>query len=157
MKKLNPEDYIGKKYGRLTIISFEGRDKNSHIIVKCRCDCGNEYISQFRTIKDGMTKSCGCLKAESNKIKLRDTFDKRYITYISSNKTQSNNQSGVRGVSFCPQSGGWLAQITINNKVHRKHFMSKQDAIDYRKELEETYFKPIINEYKANLDNQTTK
>ena len=40
--------------------------------VRCRCDCGNEWIGQLASIKNGTTKSCGCLlKASYQKYKPR--------------------------------------------------------------------------------------
>ena len=33
-------------------------------------------------------------------------------------------------------------------KSHQKAFKNKEDAIKYRKELEEKYFKPILEKYK---------
>lgn len=56
---------IGNVFGRLTVIRehiYEG------IIRKwvCICDCGNTKITQEGSLKNGRTKSCGCLKREEN-------------------------------------------------------------------------------------------
>ena len=37
----------------------------------------------------------------------------------------------------------------FQNKSHYKAFENKEDAIAYRNELEEKYFKPILEKYKA--------
>lgn len=61
-------DLIGKKFGRLTVIKRAentvlpcGQTKTRWL---CRCDCGNEIITQGYSLKNGHTKSCGCLNRE---------------------------------------------------------------------------------------------
>ncbi len=39
-----PDNLINKKFGRLTVLKIEKRDKNRHIYLKCKCDCGKEKI-----------------------------------------------------------------------------------------------------------------
>lgn len=57
------KDMIGKKYGRLTVqeILWE----NSPVKVKCLCDCGKTTIVNKVDLKDGHTRSCGCLQIDS--------------------------------------------------------------------------------------------
>lgn len=52
----------GKKYGRLTILEVISVDGPT--TVRCKCDCGNEYIGRQSDIIIGHTKSCGCLQKE---------------------------------------------------------------------------------------------
>ena len=59
-KKLNPEEYIGKKYGRLTILEYAGRDSRSFILMRCKCECGGETLSRLADLKNGKAKTCGC-------------------------------------------------------------------------------------------------
>lgn len=161
MKKLNPEDYIGKRFGKLTIFSYDNRDKRKNFCVICKCDCGNEIITNINFLLKGTTKSCGCLKVDIGREKIHmvieKSYDKQQFIRVSNKILQKNNTSGIRGVSFIRKTGRWRACVQINKKQIYKDFWHKQDAIDYRKELEETYFKPVINEFKANLDNPTTK
>lgn len=49
----------GMKFGRLTVI--ESLLGESPIKLRCKCDCGNEYIGVKRDITSGHTRSCGCL------------------------------------------------------------------------------------------------
>ena len=69
-----PKDYrfknlIGEKFGRLTIIRFLGKDSNKHFIWLCRCDCGVEKTIIGQLLRNGKTKSCGCLRSELSAIK----------------------------------------------------------------------------------------
>lgn len=57
-----------KEYGRLTFL--EAVNKNGRIYWLCRCKCGSEKAIRSDKVRSGHTQSCGCLKAESDKIKL---------------------------------------------------------------------------------------
>lgn len=63
-------DLVGKRYGKLTVISF-AYIKNNYSYWNCKCDCGNDYIACGKLLTRGTTKSCGCLKHENNKKKKR--------------------------------------------------------------------------------------
>ena len=58
-------DLIGKKFGRLTVLSLSKKRKNRAAVWRCKCNCGNytEVITSCLII--GHTKSCGCLQTES--------------------------------------------------------------------------------------------
>lgn len=55
---------VGKKFGRLTVISSDGRAKNNEVKWRCRCDCGKEISVRGSDLKNGNTKSCGCFRRE---------------------------------------------------------------------------------------------
>jgi late competence protein required for DNA uptake (superfamily II DNA/RNA helicase) len=73
VRKINIEDIIGKKYGKLTIIQeveptikISKRKKRGEIVVKnrrvkCLCECGNELVTIIYHLTCGKTKSCGCI------------------------------------------------------------------------------------------------
>lgn len=57
----NDESWIGKKFGKITVIGFErkqGRERGWNWRV--RCDCGKEKIVSPSDVKNGKTRSCGC-------------------------------------------------------------------------------------------------
>lgn len=55
---------IGQRFGRLTVIDKAEKYKDGHTMWLCRCDCGNEKAVLEKTLKNGKTKSCGCLRTE---------------------------------------------------------------------------------------------
>lgn len=54
-------EVIGKKFGRLTVQAIIGKRR-----CVCICDCGNVVERDLYSVKDGLTRSCGCLRTESN-------------------------------------------------------------------------------------------
>lgn len=55
---------------------------------------------------------------------------------VHNSKIHVTNRSGVKGVYYHKASGGWEAFIGVDGKRIRKLFKSKEDAINFRKELE---------------------
>ena len=53
------KEYIGKRFGQLTVISYAGKQAGMHRW-KCRCDCGSETVVGQTLLQTGKTKSCGC-------------------------------------------------------------------------------------------------
>lgn len=56
-------DMVGKKYGRLTIVSRADND-GTRASWNCICDCGNTTTLTGKNIRNGHTKSCGCYRKE---------------------------------------------------------------------------------------------
>ena len=126
---------IGKRYGRLIVINeISTIDKNGHKHFICKCDCGNTVEVLGQNLKYKQTESCGCLK----KISLYNT------------KLRKNNKSGVKGVYFDNKSQKWVAFVSIKGKKIRRYCSSFDLAEKKRKELEEIYYKPIIDDFNNN-------
>lgn len=60
--KLIHQDMIGKKFGRLVVISVE--KLNKYYIFNCICDCGEKTSPNSFSVRNGTTTSCGCLHKE---------------------------------------------------------------------------------------------
>ena len=54
----------GEKYGRLTIVEPSKPTKRTLSRWVCQCDCGKELAVQQADLRNGHTRSCGCLRAE---------------------------------------------------------------------------------------------
>lgn len=103
-------DIIGKKFGRLTVISFSHSNGYRKYYL-CKCECGKEKIIYKGNLLAGRTLSCGCLQKEQAKkyntlpddrgrlhkilrlmiIRCEDTTSNRYRRY------------GARGITVCEQ------------------------------------------------------
>ena len=60
----NFQDLTGQKMHRLTFISFVETDWRGNAIWKVKCDCGVEFTIRAASVKNGNTRSCGCLRKE---------------------------------------------------------------------------------------------
>jgi hypothetical protein len=106
-------DMAGKKIGKLTVIKeTKERNKEGRICWTCQCECGNAVDVDGKSLRNGNTKSCGCLQKErtsqSNKTHgLRHT--RLYNIYADMKRRCENpNRSaypryGGRGIKVCDE------------------------------------------------------
>lgn len=59
-------DLSGRVFGRLTVIQLAPATPCKRTKWICRCSCGKETAVHAYCLKSGDTKSCGCLRKESN-------------------------------------------------------------------------------------------
>jgi hypothetical protein len=68
---MNKNDIIGKKFNKLTVLTFNNKKyvqyknrKRAYYFYKCKCDCGKNIIVNRDNLISNHTKSCGCLNIE---------------------------------------------------------------------------------------------
>lgn len=126
---------IGQKFNMLTILSFDHKS-GKHIYYRCRCDCGNEKVIRYDSLKDGSIKSCGCL--QSNRVSQKDlshigetwgrmtiiAFDHTDRTYNKWYRTrcQCGNEKVVTYGSL--KHGQVVSCGCYSREIHTKHGMS---------------------------------
>jgi hypothetical protein len=64
------ECLVGRRFGRLLVTSLFGKTDGYNYRWNCLCDCGKTSIVQAGTLKNGRTKSCGCLTIEKSIVRL---------------------------------------------------------------------------------------
>lgn len=79
--KKNYIDEIGNRYGKLTVIE-KTEDCNGHLLWRCLCDCGNIIDVSSNSLRQGNTKSCGCLGRSSGEWKIGEILTKNNITFV---------------------------------------------------------------------------
>lgn len=57
------QDLTGWQFGRLAVEEFFSRNNNI-TYWKCRCECGAAIVVRSGNLKQGKSKSCGCLRQE---------------------------------------------------------------------------------------------
>ena len=98
---------IGKRFGRLTVISYAGK-RGNHIMVKCKCDCGNVIITRASRINSGNAKSCGCYRRDKN-TKHGKRHTKLYNRWCNMRRRCNDSKNryykdyGGRGICVCPE------------------------------------------------------
>lgn len=56
------KDIAGKRFGLLTAVRPTDQRAHRTVIWECTCDCGNTAYVTLGNLRNGSTKSCGCLK-----------------------------------------------------------------------------------------------
>ena len=54
------ERFVGKKFGKLTVVSFSHRNSHSQTYWNCKCACGKTKIVRGCHLLNNATRSCGC-------------------------------------------------------------------------------------------------
>lgn len=150
------KDYIGKRFGRLTVTAYAGKQNGMHRW-KCLCDCGNETVVGQTLLQTGKTKSCGCLQAEIYRENLK-LIDGTSVTLLKAGKNRliASNTSGHTGVYRNKRNGSWDARITFKGKTHYLGaYAKKGDAVKARQCAEEEFFEPFLREFAAGAPNRT--
>lgn len=57
-------DLTGQTFGNLTVLYKTSEKRDNEIMWHCSCACGNEINVRGRCLRNGDTKSCGCLKSK---------------------------------------------------------------------------------------------
>jgi len=151
---------IGERFGKLLVTGESDERSGRQIMWDCMCDCGNTTRVRTANLKDGVTRSCGCLHLESvsrngtkNSEKMvnhniDDLLKERTNLALLKSKLSTTNKSGYKGVCWDKGSNKWKAYIYFQNKsINLGMYHNIQDAIQARKEAEEKYFKPILEKY----------
>lgn len=58
------KNYVGQKFGRLTVIERLPNYRKCYTYYRCKCDCGNELLVYSGKLSTGHTQSCGCYSRE---------------------------------------------------------------------------------------------
>ena len=130
------KDWIGKRFGNLTVVSYDGRDGGKHYW-RCLCDCGKETRSCQSNLQSGHTRSCGC---KVDPVNTRHFVEGTCLESIKSKKVFANNTSGVRGVYRNKRTGRWSAQITFQGRTrYLGSFEELEDAVRARAKGEKIF------------------
>lgn len=60
----NFKDLTGKRFGRLIVKYYVGKNKHKQTLWLCECDCGSLKEVLAGRLQSGVTKSCGCIRKE---------------------------------------------------------------------------------------------
>lgn len=58
-------DVIGQTFGRLTVLCGSDRKSPAGKLWLCRCVCGSETVTTSLKLRNGHTRSCGCVHREA--------------------------------------------------------------------------------------------
>lgn len=103
-------DLTGKKFGRLTVLHRVENNKHGMAVWMCKCDCGVKRTVVSQELRNGSTKSCGCLRSETTRVSHTVHGFRYHPVYDvwSNMKTRclsDNKNYGGRGIKICNE---WL-------------------------------------------------
>lgn len=64
ISRLRFDDLKGKRFSKLTVVSFVEFDSKRKAVWECHCDCGNKVTIRGASLVSGRTHSCGCAKSD---------------------------------------------------------------------------------------------
>lgn len=113
---MNLKDLIGKRFGRLVVLS-RAPDKiqssgRHRIMWNCMCDCGTTVVVYGDNLKKGVTKSCGCYQKDLQSAKQKthgETETKLYAVWCSMKARCFRSTAthyeyyGGRGITVCDE------------------------------------------------------
>lgn len=102
---------IGQGFGFLTVVGYAGSNKNGKSLVKCTCDCGNNTICLLGHLKNGNTKSCGCIALKNKYKAIKNDVNYKLIVRRHQcildrcycNKHHAYKNYGGRGIIMCAE------------------------------------------------------
>ena len=143
----------GSVYGRLTVIDMYDLIYGDGYRYLCKCSCGNTAIVKGKSLRNGDTRSCGCLNSDTSreaiaKAHAKNHRDNTYINKLKMTGLQKNNSSGTTGVYWHKHMQKWFALVIFQNKRHHLgYFKDKEEAIAARnkaeREIHDEYLKSI--------------
>ena len=95
------KDETGNKYGKLTVLyKTDKTNSKREVYWFCKCDCGNEIEVLGRLLRNGTTKSCGCLRKG---LKTIDEVGHKYgaLTVLSEAETKINKHTAWNCICDC--------------------------------------------------------
>lgn len=109
-------DITGNKFNKLTVIKYSRTVGRRRTMWLCKCDCGQMVEVEGSHLKNGHTKSCGCLNREFiADLNFKNGLSGTKIYYVWYNMRNRCNRKdgreyslyGGRGISVCDE---WLGE-----------------------------------------------
>lgn len=113
-KRINPNDLVGKRFGRLVVDSVNRYERNKWYF-NCICDCGNKRVVRYDALVNHITESCGCKNKEINsERRIHGMYKTRFYKIYGGMKQRCFNPNndyyhryGGRGITICDR---WLGK-----------------------------------------------
>ncbi len=106
-------DLTGQKFGRLTVIEKTDKRKCGFVVWLCRCDCGNEYEVRSNCLRNGVTRSCGCLYKEVKQQLALDLTGQRFGRLTAIERTANKYKHAVTWRCKC--DCGNITDVTVSS------------------------------------------
>lgn len=103
-------DLVGKRFGRLVVVSLSEKRCSGEKMWNCLCDCGNTLLVSTGHLTSGHTRSCGCLARELAKQRnFNDLTGKIFGNLKVIKEDSSNEKRGVYWYCECLNCGNIIS------------------------------------------------
>lgn len=126
------KDIVGERYSRLTVIARAPNkvygSRHQLAMWECLCDCGGKVTVSGADLRNGHTKSCGCLQADRARASqtVHGNCKTKLNSIWSSMKQRCNNPNdkhyhryGMRGITYCKE---WESFKPFMEWAHRNGY-----------------------------------
>lgn len=105
-------DLIGQVFTRLTAVEEVPTTPQQPRLLRCRCACGRNVVVNVQHLKRGMTRSCGCLMRDINRVLHRTHGGRRTPEYgpwchakdrCFNPNDDDFDEYGGRGITMCTE------------------------------------------------------
>ena len=115
----------GQRFGKLTALRPTEKRIGSSVVWECLCDCGNTVFVARSSLKNGNTRSCGCMRKEKKKGITEITSSKKIdLVEISRKIVADYSVKTINGVIYYLTEDGYV-------KESLKPFIEKLLITDY--------------------------
>jgi hypothetical protein len=134
----------GEVFGRLTVLC-PAKSKGTDSCSRCRCECGKSVVVRNYCLRNGHTRSCGCLNREETGARFRKhgkSGSKLYDVWSAMRKRCENPEDpaydryGGRGITVCERWKDFTAFYEdMGDRPSDRHSIERVDnAAGYSKE-----------------------
>ena len=125
---------IGQKFSKLTVLEQNWDDKLRRTYCTCLCDCGQIVKVQKDNLKNGNTKSCGCLKSSGGELQIRNILETNNIEY----ETQKTFTNCLSNKGFLLRFDFYLPEYNVLIEYDgQQHFKEVECFNETLKEIQE--------------------
>lgn len=127
------KDLTGLRFGKLTVIQRDEdlyENDKKFLMWKCKCDCGNIVVLKGKHLKNGNTKSCGCLRSQvKRKYNIYNLSGEYGIGYDVKGKEfwfDLEDYDLIKNYCWYIDSNGYVtANITVGNGKYSRVYLSR--------------------------------
>ena len=139
---MRPNELTGNRYGRLVATSRYTNDTHGKARWLCKCDCGKEAVVAGAKLKNGHTKSCGCMKIEMFTAMARNKKPANTICMVDGcNRKASGKYCGMHRARL--QRGG---SLEIKRRHNGTGSIGKNGYVDIRIDGRRVYEHVLVAE-----------
>lgn len=154
-----PKRSIGKRFHHLTVLDVfkDSKSGKERWYARCKCDCGNEAIKLFESLKDGNARTCKCKLRKSEPKKETSLYD-LFPELVSSYWDFEKNTDNPHDIPLSSPKEFWWKGYNGSFKMPINHLLDSNKGTSFPEQAISFFIKQngldVINRYLVNFDNK---